>query len=270
MNTAAPELLPTPGMVARVRTTLIAWREAIATLGLGPWRWAALIALFGTILQCALILGERGSSVPTSELVRVCAGAAICWAVQVSLGLCAWAVVDRSGASQDQRARRLAIALLVVVLLQAALVPALIRVLVGHVDPCVVHGCEEKDWSKVPWWLMDTEAGGHMLIFGALLFAWLEVHHRNREIEQRLVASQQERARLLHAAFDSRLTAMQSQIDPQFLFDSLADVQAAYAADTSQGAAKLDRLIVYLRTALARLRSEGSTMGNESTDRDRR
>jgi hypothetical protein len=263
MNTAAPQLLGTSGRLARTGSTLIAWRDAIAALGPTPWKWAGGIALFGATLQSALIIGEIDRALsppaPTPLLVMV----AICWTVQVTLGLCAWAIADRFGVAPERRPMRLAIALGVAVLLSALIVPALSGLLVGHVNPCVWSECEHKDFSKVPWWLMQSEDSGHMLAFGALIYAWLEMHHRNREIEQRLLASQQQRARLLRTAFDSRLTAMRAQVDPQFLFDSLADVQAAYATNTSQGTATLDRLIVYLRTALPGLRAEGSTVAAE-------
>jgi len=264
MNTASGNLLAPLGLVRTARATLIAWRKAIASLGPAPWKLAAVIGLFGTLLECALILGERAPSIAVSALTPIFVATAICWAVQVSLGLCAWAIVDRSGAATEKRAGRLAIALLVAVALQAALVPALIDLLLGRLDPCVYHGCEDIDWSKVPSWLMYFEGTGHMLIFGSLAFAWLEADRRNRDIEQRLLASQQERARLKRSAFDARLTAMRAQIDPQFLFDSLADVQSMYAAGTAQGAATLDLLIAYLRAALPRLRTEGSTIGAEA------
>jgi hypothetical protein len=264
MNAAAPDALATPGAPGRVRATWVAWRGAIASLGPAPWKWAGLIALFGTLLECALVLGERKPSIAPSALTPLFGGVAICWGVQVTVGLCAWAIADRSDVATEKRAGRLAIALLVATVLQALLVPALSDLLVGRLDPCVFHGCEEKDWSKVPSWLMYFEGTGHMLIFGSLIFAWLEVHHRNRLTEQRLLASHQERARLRRSAFDARLTAMRAQVDPQFLFDSLADVQALYAIDAWRGTATLDRLIVYLRTALPRLRTEGSTIGAEA------
>jgi hypothetical protein len=264
MNAAARDALATPVPPGRVRATWVAWRNAIASLGPVPWKWAGLIGLFGTLLECALILGERKPSIAPSALTPVFVSVAICWGVQVTVGLCAWAIADRSEVPTDKRAGRLAIALLIATVLQAVLVPALSDLLVGRLDPCVFHGCEEKDWSRVPSWLLYFEGTGHMLIFGSLIFAWLEVHHRNRLTEQRLLVSQQERARLRRSAFDARLTAMRAQVDPQFLFDSLADVQALYAIDTSRGAATLDLLIAYLRTALPRLRTEGSTIAAEA------
>jgi hypothetical protein len=264
MNTVTPDVLVPLRPVRAVRATLIAWHDAIRSLPVSAWKWAGLIGLFGTTLQCALLLSEAQPSVPLSALLPVLGEAPICWGVQVTLGLCAWAIVDRSGVATERRAGRLAIALTVAVLLQAILSPFLVSLLVGRVDPCVLNGCEGKDWSKVPGWLMDAEGSGHMLMFGALVFAWLEANRRNREVEQRLQASQQERARLKRSAFDARLTAMRAQVDPQFLFESLADVQASYAVDTVKGASTLDLLIAYLRTALPRLRTEGSTIGAEA------
>lgn len=264
MNTASPVLLAPLRTARTARATLSAWRAAIGSLGAIAWRRAGLIALFGTILECTLILGERQPSIAVSALTPIFVATAICWVVQVTLALCAWAIVDRSGAATEKRAGRLAIALLVAVAVQAVLAPALIDALVGRLDPCVFHGCEGIDWSKVPSWLIYFEGSGHMLTFGSLAFAWLEANRRNRDIEQRLLASQLERTRLKRSAFDARLTAMRAQIDPQFLFDSLADVQSMYAAGTVQGAATLDLLIAYLRAALPRLRTEGSTIGAEA------
>jgi hypothetical protein len=264
MNAIAPDAL-SPALPRRAqRGTLAHWGEAIVALGWIPWKWAGLIGLFGTMLECALVMGERRPTVPVSAMVPICVAIAIGWSVQVTLGLCAWAIVDRSDAAPDRRPRRLATGLLAAVLLQAVLVPALNGLAVGRLDPCVFHGCEDKDWSKVPSWLMYSEGTGRMLIFGSLIFAWLEVHRRNRETEQRLLASQQERARLQRSAFDARLTTMRAQVDPQFLFDSLADVQAAYASTGARGAATLDCLIAYLRAALPGLRTEGSTLGAEA------
>ncbi|HEX4599223.1 MAG TPA: histidine kinase [Burkholderiaceae bacterium] len=264
MSTATPHALAPAGAARTLWVTLANWRDAIASLKPAAWKWAGVIALFGTVVDCALVFGERQPSAPTSAVLAVCIANGIVWITQVPLGLCAWAIADRSGVDPDKRVRRLAVALVVATLVQAALVPALSDLAVGRLDFCAVFGCHEIDYSKIPSWLLYAEASGHMLIFGGLMFACLEARQRNREIEQRLLASQQERARLRRSAFDARLTAMRAQIDPQFLFDSLADVQTAYATDTVRGASTLDLLIAYLRTALPRLRTEGSTIAAEA------
>ena len=56
------------------------------------------------------------------------------------------------------------------------------------------------------------------------------------------------------------LAAMQAQVEPQFLFDSLVDIETLYQKDASRAAEDLDRLITYLRVALPRLREPGSTI----------
>ena len=264
MNTATPHALA-PGLAVRtISVTLANWRAAIASLKPVAWKCAGLIILFGSVVDSALLFGESLPSAPASAVLAVCIVDAIVWVVQVPVGLCAWAIADRSGVDPDKRIRRLAIALVVATLVQAALVPALSELAVGRLDVCAVFGCDEIDYSKIPSWLLYVEASGHMLVFGGLIFACLEAQQRNRQIEERLLASQQERARLRRSAFDARLTAMRAQIDPQFLFDSLADVQAAYVTDAARGAATLDLLIAYLRTALPRLRTEGSTIAAEA------
>jgi hypothetical protein len=264
MNAATPHALAPASSIRGVRATLNGWAAAIASLPAAAWKWAALIAVFGSIVDCALYFGESRPGASMSALSAICASDAIVWFAQVPLALCAWAIGDRSGVDAEGRIRRLATALIGATLLQAVVLPPLIDVLVGRLDLCAVFRCEEVDYSKVPSWLMHVEETGQMLIFGALFFACMEAHRRNRETEQRLLTSQQERARLRRSAFDARLTAMRAQVDPQFLFDSLADVQASYLTDTRRGAATLDLLIAYLRTALPRLRTEGSTIAAEA------
>jgi len=157
MNATTPELLAPPRPGRRALATLSAWRHAIASLGPRPWKWAALVGLFGTLLDWGLTLAELRPSVPISSVVQFGAGAAICWAVVVTLGLSAWAIADRSGAQTAGRAGRLAVALGVAVLLQAALGPGLVQLLVGRLDPCLVHECSGKDFSSVPQWLLNSE-----------------------------------------------------------------------------------------------------------------
>jgi hypothetical protein len=264
MNTVISQLQLPWRARFRAVATLTAWRRAIGSLGPTPWKWAGLIALFGILLECTLSFAELPPNTAPAMMGRIAGAAVICWGLHASLVLCAWAIADRVEAPAASRPRRLAVALCAAVLLQAVIGPVLQERLVGRLDPCLVHDCEGKDWSKVPGWLLGTEQSGQTLIFGALLFAWLEMQRRNREIEAGLAASQQDRARLQRSTFEARLTAMQAQVDPQFLFDCLAAVQSEYRIDTARGAAMLDRLITYLRAALPRLRSEGSTIGAET------
>jgi hypothetical protein len=74
---------------------------------------------------------------------------------------------------------------------------------------------------------------------------------------------QLERAKLARRAFESRLQAMQARVEPQFLFDTLAHVEALYETDANAAERMLDDLIVFLRKALPSLEDSTSTVDAE-------
>jgi hypothetical protein len=53
-------------------------------------------------------------------------------------------------------------------------------------------------------------------------------------------------------AFESRLQAMQARVEPQFLFNTLAQVERLYQLDPALASVMLDDLIAYLRAAMPR------------------
>ncbi len=62
---------------------------------------------------------------------------------------------------------------------------------------------------------------------------------------------------------EAQLKAMQAQVEPHFLFNTLAHVKALQEIDVQQASSMLDHLITYLRTALPNLREGSSTLGKE-------
>jgi sensor histidine kinase YesM len=62
---------------------------------------------------------------------------------------------------------------------------------------------------------------------------------------------------------ESRLQAMQARVEPQFLFNTLAQVRELYERDAVVAGRVLDDLISYLRAALPHLRESSSTLGQE-------
>jgi hypothetical protein len=80
----------------------------------------------------------------------------------------------------------------------------------------------------------------------------------------RLNARELERAQLTRRTLESRLQAMQACIEPQFLFDILADVQRMHAANPRIAVRLIDELIIYLRAALPHLRESTSTVAKET------
>lgn len=77
-------------------------------------------------------------------------------------------------------------------------------------------------------------------------------------------AAELEHARVTRQTQESRLQAMQACIEPQFLFETLGDVDRLHAADARTAVRLLDDLIGYLRAALPHLRESTSTVAKES------
>lgn len=79
----------------------------------------------------------------------------------------------------------------------------------------------------------------------------------------RLRAAELERIRRSKLALESRLQAMQARVEPQFLFNTLAQVERLYDLDPESAARMLDDLIAYLRAAMPLMRDTSSTLAQE-------
>jgi LytS/YehU family sensor histidine kinase len=56
---------------------------------------------------------------------------------------------------------------------------------------------------------------------------------------------------------------MQARVEPQFLFNTLSQVERLYEADPPRGGQMLDDLIAYLHAAMPRMRDTSSTVAQE-------
>ena len=102
-----------------------------------------------------------------------------------------------------------------------------------------------------------------MLIFLSLAAVGFMFAHEARLRADVLRNVQLERAKLARRTFESRLQAMQARVEPQFLFDTLAHVEALYETDADAAERMLDDLIVFLRKALPSLHESTSTVDAE-------
>jgi len=68
---------------------------------------------------------------------------------------------------------------------------------------------------------------------------------------------------LERAALESKLAAMQAQVEPHFLFNTLANLKYLIRTDTDNAVELLTHMIAYLRAALPDMRSISSTVGRE-------
>ncbi|MEK8050230.1 histidine kinase [Ideonella sp. DXS22W] len=111
-------------------------------------------------------------------------------------------------------------------------------------------------WISVPAILV-----GLVLALGSLL--------REREAQARTLQLQLDlhQAELARQAVDARLALLTAQIEPHFLFNTLANVQALVETGSPRAPEVLRSLIAYLRAALPRLHEDGGlpALANELT-----
>jgi len=69
--------------------------------------------------------------------------------------------------------------------------------------------------------------------------------------------------RLLHQAMEAQLRLLQAQIEPHFLFNTLANVQSLLERDTPRARLMLETFTDYLRASLGQLRHTDSTLAAE-------
>ncbi len=99
----------------------------------------------------------------------------------------------------------------------------------------------------------------------ALLLTAVFVHVRAAdESEAATQRAEVERVRFAQQMDEARLQVLQAQIEPHFLFNTLANVRWLYAKDASAGDAMLADLMAYLAVALPQMRATDSTLGREA------
>ena len=118
------------------------------------------------------------------------------------------------------------------------------------------------------WHVQLRLNGFRSLTFGGILFApWIAlgamVRQREALAHHQALAFELERSELQRKALDARLSLMQAQVQPHFLFNTLANVRALVKSGSPQAAPVLDSLIAYLRAAVPRLEETTTTLGQE-------
>jgi signal transduction histidine kinase len=97
------------------------------------------------------------------------------------------------------------------------------------------------------------------VVFG-LWFAGAALYWQRKERERQ---AERERLALERDLLDARLRLLQAQIEPHFLFNTLANVLALVESGSAQAAPVLRHLIAYLRAAMPRLADAQATLDTE-------
>ncbi len=124
----------------------------------------------------------------------------------------------------------------------------------GSVLRVLAHEGMVAGFMKITVWAM---ALGLVLALGAL--------YRERDAQARAqeVSFALERSTLEKQALDARLRLLHAQIEPHFLFNTLANVQQLVESGSPRAAPVLQSLIAYLRAAVPTLSQHNATLGTE-------
>lgn len=119
-------------------------------------------------------------------------------------------------------------------------------------------------WSADPKKLFGF---GTLTAAGLLVSPWIAMsalyRHINGQAEQQALSFALERSQLARDALDSRLRLLQAQVEPHFLFNTLANVRELVDSGSPQASAVLGSLITYLRAAVPNLHHSATTLGQE-------
>jgi hypothetical protein len=106
------------------------------------------------------------------------------------------------------------------------------------------------------WWLYSAA--------GLLFAVYCRTHDRQLATIRSAQAAELARADAQRDIVASRLQVLQARVEPELLFEVLADVKLAYLRDPAAAGMLLDDLIAYLRAALPQMRAGPSTLLREA------
>ena len=101
------------------------------------------------------------------------------------------------------------------------------------------------------------------LFFGAIASAFFWLRERNTNLAAELEIREMARLEAEKRGIEAQLKMLQAQIEPHFLFNTLANLSSLIEVEPKLASSLLDALIRYLRASLTRTRAEGGTLGDE-------
>jgi hypothetical protein len=121
-----------------------------------------------------------------------------------------------------------------------------------HEAPAEMNVAQRTIYGMLEWLILGT----------AVTFVYLDARRAHDE-QRRLRRAELERSRTAKRMLESQLQAMQARVEPQFLFNTMAQVRRLYDVDFPVAERMLDDLIAYLRAAMPRMRDTTSTVACE-------
>ena len=99
--------------------------------------------------------------------------------------------------------------------------------------------------------------------FGCVVVATVILREKHARDQARILRAEAERHQMEKNVLEARLALMQAQVEPHFLFNTLANVQHLVETDPAGASRMLDSLIQYLRAALPQMREAATNLGRE-------
>jgi len=108
---------------------------------------------------------------------------------------------------------------------------------------------------------------GLLMVVGLLFAPWFAIgtilRQRDAFAREQALEFELQRSEFERRESDARLRLLQAQVEPHFLFNTLANVQALVDSGSPQASKVLTSLIAYLRAAVPRMHSQTTTLENE-------
>lgn len=152
-----------------------------------------------------------------------------------------------------------------ITLVQAQFVALVAGAVLGTVVSGLVIGrsLNEMVTNQAIFWGMVVFTGAAIAL-GVLAATILVYREQAARSAAEVAKADAQRHELEKQVLEARLKLMQAQIEPHFLFNTLANVQHLVEANPPLAAKTLESLIVYLRAALPEMREGRTTLGREA------
>lgn len=148
-------------------------------------------------------------------------------------------------------------------------VPFAIGALAGLLGVLIGYASGRAGDGMVELWFTETFSSIWWVFVAFMLFSlWPELVRRLRQRErrqlQRLAAAQAETERAARAGAEAELRLLQAQVEPHFLYNTLANLRYLIQKGSGEALAMTDALIEYLRASVPNLRAQRTTLGHDA------
>ena len=117
-------------------------------------------------------------------------------------------------------------------------------------------------------WNRDTFTNGVLLVVIALTLVGVpelvaQMRLKERTLARKLLETEATRERMARFTIESELRLLQAQVEPHFLYNTLANLRYLVQSGSTDALKMTDALIEYLRTSVPDMRTQQVTLGRE-------